>query len=120
MSSQLDAAVLDEIVEKIVQVLNPERSILFGSYARGEAGPDSDVDIAVIADTDRPRHEVIGDITWSLRHLHLSLGIVLYSPERWRYFRQVWSSFPSIIEETGRVVYERTGSPARTGSGVAG
>ena len=117
---ELGPQVLDQIVEQIVKVLNPEKIILFGSYARGEAGPDSDVDIAVIAETDEPRHEVIGEISWGLRHLHLPMDLVLFAPARWRYFRQVWSSFPSTIEESGRVIYERTASPARTGAGVAG
>lgn len=118
MSQQLDQQTLDEIVEQIVEVLDPERIILFGSYARGEAGPDSDVDIAVIAKTDQPRHVVLGEIAWNLRHLRLSIEIVLHSPERWRYLRQVNSSFPSIIEETGRVIYERTGRKTRAGAGV--
>ena len=115
-----DSPIVREIVDKIVEVLDPEKIILFGSWARGEAGPDSDVDLAVIAETDEPRHKALGEIAWDLRHLHLSLDLRLFSPDRWRYFRQVWSSFPSIIEDTGRVIYERTGSQARTGAGVAG
>jgi uncharacterized protein len=120
MTQQLDQQVLDRIIEQIVRVLDPEKIILFGSYARGEAGPDSDVDIAVIANTGRPRHDVLGAISWNLHDLHLAIDIILYSPERWRYFRQVWSSFPAIIEETGRTIYERTASQARTGAGVVG
>lgn len=44
----LDPAVLEEIVRRIVEVAAPERIILFGSAARGEMGPDSDVDLLVI------------------------------------------------------------------------
>lgn len=120
MSQKLDPQVLDQIVEQIVRVLDPEKIILFGSYARGDAGPDSDVDIAVIAETDQPKGRVSGEIAWSLRHLHLPLDIILFAPNRWRYFRQVWSSFPSIIEDTGRVLYERVEGPARTSASVAG
>lgn len=120
MPQQLSQQALDAIVEQIVKVLDPEMIILFGSYARGDAGPDSDVDIAIVAQTSESRHRVVSQILWSLRHLRLPVDLVLFTPERWRYFRQVWSSFPSLIEETGRVIYERTGSAARTGAGVAG
>ena len=112
MNNQIDPQVLDQIVEQIVKVLDPEKIILFGSYVHGEAEADSDVDIAVIAETHEPRHKVLGEVSWNLRDLHLPMDIILYSPERWHYFRQVWSSFPSIIEETGRVIHGRSGEPA--------
>ena len=37
-----------ELVDRIVDAVNPFRIILFGSAARGEMGPDSDVDILVV------------------------------------------------------------------------
>ena len=46
-SKPLTPAVLEEIVRRIVEVAQPERVILFGSAARGEMGPDSDVDLLV-------------------------------------------------------------------------
>ena len=46
--SEEQQAVLDEIVRRIVEVAAPEKIILFGSAARGEMGPHSDVDLLVI------------------------------------------------------------------------
>ena len=40
--------VLDEVVQRIVAVADPEKIILFGSAARGELGPDSDLDLLVV------------------------------------------------------------------------
>ena len=40
--------VLDEMVRAIVREVDPEQIWLFGSYARGQAGPDSDLDILVV------------------------------------------------------------------------
>jgi predicted nucleotidyltransferase len=40
--------VLDDIVRRIVEVAAPEKIILFGSAARGELGPNSDIDLLVI------------------------------------------------------------------------
>ena len=45
---QPDANVIDQLVERIVEVVNPLKIILFGSAARGEMGPDSDVDVLVV------------------------------------------------------------------------
>jgi len=43
-----DAQLLDELVRRIVDAVHPLRIILFGSAARGEMGPDSDLDVLVV------------------------------------------------------------------------
>ena len=45
---------IDEVVEAIVKFYNPEKIILFGSYASGAAREDSDLDLAVIKETSQP------------------------------------------------------------------
>ncbi len=47
--------VLREIVQRIVEVAAPRKIVLFGSAARGEMGPDSDIDLLVVTETDQPR-----------------------------------------------------------------
>ena len=42
---------IQKVVKRIIEAANPRKIILFGSYARGEETPDSDVDIMVIEDT---------------------------------------------------------------------
>ena len=39
---------LEEIIRRVAEVAQPERIILFGSAARGEMGPNSDVDLLVV------------------------------------------------------------------------
>src|SRR3954469_3922444 len=41
-------AILDELVRRTVQAVHPMRIILFGSAARGEMGPNSDLDVLVV------------------------------------------------------------------------
>ncbi|MFW6163352.1 MAG: nucleotidyltransferase domain-containing protein [Planctomycetota bacterium] len=41
---------LDEIIRRIVEVADPQRILMFGSAARGEMGPDSDIDLLVIVE----------------------------------------------------------------------
>jgi hypothetical protein len=46
--------VLSEVVRRLVETYRPERIYLFGSVARGDAGPDSDYDIMVVVPDDAP------------------------------------------------------------------
>jgi predicted nucleotidyltransferase len=51
----VDGQMMDEIVRRIVSVVQPEKIVLFGSRARGDARPSSDLDLLVIAESDEPR-----------------------------------------------------------------
>src|SRR5258707_12671438 len=48
------ALVPPELLDPVVAYFRPRRVILFGSVARGEAGPDSDIDLLVVVDDDTP------------------------------------------------------------------
>ena len=64
-------ATIDRAVQELIRTAQPEQIILFGSYARGEATDESDVDlIVVVKDLPKPRTE------WArLRRVLLPLGI---------------------------------------------
>ncbi|MDA8215729.1 MAG: nucleotidyltransferase domain-containing protein, partial [Nitrospiraceae bacterium] len=48
---------IEEIKDKIVKTVSPEKIILFGSYATGEATEESDIDLVVIWDSDLNPHK---------------------------------------------------------------
>ena len=50
-----------EMVRRIVAQFNPDKIILFGSHARGEAGPDSDVDLLVVMQPHGSKRERVVD-----------------------------------------------------------
>jgi uncharacterized protein len=50
------------LVERIATKFDPDKIILFGSYAAGNATTDSDLDLLIIKDTDLPRHRRSFDI----------------------------------------------------------
>lgn len=62
------AKTLPQAVERIVSALNPEKIILFGSYAYGDPTPDSDVDLLIIKDGDKKEN-------------HLAVSMLLYPRE---------------------------------------
>jgi uncharacterized protein len=47
---------LQEVVQRILSVGSPEKIVLFGSRARGQARPDSDLDLLIIEESDLPRY----------------------------------------------------------------
>ena len=53
----IGTATLEEVIGRLVERFDPEKIILFGSYARGEATDDSDVDLLIVADTGLPPGE---------------------------------------------------------------
>ena len=52
------------LLDRVVAYFHPQRVILFGSVARGEAGPDSDIDLLVIVNDDTPPDK----LTWRAGH----------------------------------------------------
>jgi len=114
--TKVDPQVLDQIVEQIVKVLDPEKIILFGSYARGEAGPDSDVDIAVIAETDQPRGHRTLALAEGWPHVGFPTDILVFTPDEWDEWVGLVNTIPNEAAAEGRVIYERSyersGEPA--------
>jgi predicted nucleotidyltransferase len=59
MTAQAIQDNLREITDKIVGKYQPRMIVLFGSYAWGEPGPDSDVDLLIVKDTDNTRKSAV-------------------------------------------------------------
>ncbi|WHZ27537.1 MAG: hypothetical protein OJF51_002334 [Nitrospira sp.] len=101
------AALLEHVTKTIVERFRPRRIMVFGSYARGEAGPDSDLDLFIEMDTPhRPPDraiaisEVFGLRPWPM-------DIVVYTPEEVRRLRNINGTLLSVIEKEGKVLYEQ-------------
>src|SRR5260221_9510725 len=52
----INETTLQDIVRRLVEAIDPDRIVMFGSRTRGDAGPDSDLDLLVVKDSDEPRH----------------------------------------------------------------
>jgi len=61
------SAQLNEIVQILVDECQPEKIILFGSYAQGMAIDDSDLDLAVVKKSDLPPHKRSAEFRKALR-----------------------------------------------------
>ncbi len=78
---QPDANIIDQLVERIVEVVNPLKIILFGSAARGEMGPDSDVDVLVVMPNGIHRRRTAQHLYREIRGLGVPFDILVTTPE---------------------------------------
>jgi predicted nucleotidyltransferase len=76
-----DPEVLAEVVRRIVAVAQPERIILFGSAARGEMGPDSDIDLLVVKSGVEHRRRLEALIHRSLFGVTTPVDVVVVTPD---------------------------------------
>ncbi len=84
MSPDRDA--LDELVHRIVVAVKPLRIILFGSAARGEMGPDSDLDVLVVMPDGCDCRAIAKSIyrhLWDLKYAHDILVVHQQDVERY-------------------------------------
>jgi len=66
-----------ELVDRIVQAVHPRRIILFGSAARGQMGPHSDLDVLVVMPDGVHRRETARQIYRALRRLGVPKDVVV-------------------------------------------
>lgn len=100
-------AVIESMVNRIVKRFTPERVILFGSYARGDAGPDSDVDLLVVMPFSGRRVAVAVKMRTALHGMGLAKDVVVVTPEEFEKQKDLVGSLVYPAVQEGRVVYER-------------
>ena len=75
--------ILDEMVDTLVQEIAPEQIYLFGSRARGNARPDSDIDLLIVESepfgTNRSRRQELARIRRALSLFRVPKDILVYS-----------------------------------------
>ena len=100
--------VLNAKVQQAVEDLKqyqPQRIILFGSAARGDADEWSDLDFVVIKDTQRRFFERLKEAAL-LVNVPGAIDILVYTPKEWQRMQERESPFAERVLAEGRVVYE--------------
>lgn len=98
---------IDAVKNRIVDLLHPEKIILFGSYSEDSADEDSDLDILVIHKTNIPRKERRLPIRKALRDFNFPMDIVIYTPEEIEDWKEVPMAFITRIVSEGKTIYAK-------------
>ena len=97
---------LDEIVRRLVAAYQPERVYLFGSHARGDAGPDSDLDLLVIVPDDAAPERRRSRLAYeALRGTGVAADVVVWTRGYFERRREVPASLPAIVHTEGRLLH---------------
>ena len=98
---------LKEAVSRIIDNFNPEKIILFGSYAYGKPTEDSDIDLMVVMDTDMEPYERALPIRKALKYLGMPKDIIVRTPQEFERFKDIVGTIIYTAAHKGRVIYEK-------------
>jgi predicted nucleotidyltransferase len=96
---------IDRMVRRIVKKFRPEKIILFGSHARGDAGPDSDVDLLIVLAVEGCVREMRLDIRHALGDVPFPVDIVVSTPEDFAWRKDVVGTIEWPATREGKVLY---------------
>jgi len=98
---------ITDIARKIAEHFNPDKIILFGSYAWGKPGRDSDLDLFVIMEsTERPIKRA-ASLRRVLKDLYVPMDILVRTPEELKHRIDIGDPFIKKILRDGQVIYAR-------------
>jgi len=98
---------LDEVVQRILDVGSPRRIVLFGSRARGDARRNSDLDLLIIEDSELPRYRRPPRYLRALVGVFPAKDVVVWTPAEVNAWREVPNAFITSALREGRTLYER-------------
>lgn len=102
------ASVPRELLNAVVEYFQPLQVILFGSAARGDTGPDSDIDLLVILDDSAPpQHLTLAAGYQSRRYYHRAADVIPCRASVFRRKSRTAGTLAYIAAREGAIVYER-------------
>lgn len=104
---RIPQAAIEDVVAQVAKKFQPQRIILFGSYAHGKPRPDSDVDLLVVMETSLRETEQAVQICQQIEYL-FGLDLMVVTPQRLAQRLIQGDSFLREVIETGKTVYEAT------------
>lgn len=100
-------AQIDRMVKRIARKFRPQQVILFGSQARGDAGPDSDVDLLVVMDFEGSALDMAVEIRTALHSILIPKDIIVTRPEDFAWRKEVVGTIEWPATREGKVLYAR-------------
>jgi predicted nucleotidyltransferase len=95
------------MVGRVVACSSPRRIVLFGSYARGDAGEESDVDLLVLFDALDGRREIVARLYEAVNGMQLPKDIVVSTVDEFERYKSVANTIHRVAADGGVIVYDR-------------
>ena len=99
---------IDQVVSQIVENFKPQKIILFGSYARGNPRPESDVDMLVIMNTRLKEVQQAIQICQQIEY-RFGLDLIVHTPKHLAERLKMGDWFLHDVLKEGKVLYESRG-----------
>ena len=96
---------IDKMVKRLVDHFDPEQIILFGSHARGTAGPDSDIDLLVIMPVSGSKRAKQIEMSVALHDIRMPKDIIIATPEQVAQQRNIVGTIIRPALQEGKVLY---------------
>ncbi len=106
MDNQATEKKIAEVAEKIAEKCQPQKIILFGSWAWGKPTKDSDVDLFIVKETDNTRKTAM-EIDGLVFPRHFPIDFVVYTPSQLKRELGIEEPFVSKIAMDGKILYEK-------------
>lgn len=103
--SKRDEQVLEDVIKRLSPHFRVQRAVLFGSRSKGLAGPHSDYDVLVIADSSMPFGKRQGFALNLLWPRDYSIDLLVYTPAEYEASRSVPGSTVFWAATEGRDFY---------------
>ena len=112
----MNSEFISMMTARIVREFDPLQIILFGSQARGDADPDSDIDLLVVFSELTDKRKTAVDITRALADLPVAKDIIVSTPEELERGRTRIGSVLRYAQQEGKILWKNLNAAAHSGS----
>ena len=99
--------IIRRMVRRLAKQFDPEQIILFGSHARGDAGPDSDIDLLVVMPLTKSKRDAELEMRLAVHDIKFPKDIIVVTPDAVARQRHIPGTIvrPALLE--GKALYVR-------------
>ena len=97
----------EEMARRLVRQFHPDKIILFGSHARGTAGPDSDIDLLIVMAVKGSKRSKTVEMYRLLGGMGMSKDIIVVTPEEIKRYKKIPGTIVYQALNEGKLLYER-------------
>jgi predicted nucleotidyltransferase len=96
-----------QMVKRIVELFEPDKIILFGSHARGQAGSNSDVDLLVIMPVSGSKREKAIEVAVALHDIPVAKDVIVSTPDDFQWRKEIVGTIERPAAREGKLLYAR-------------